>query len=59
MIELTNKEAANILKHIVSSWQYYPRANGKTTVILYQLAAMMKAIELLEETPDERRGKFE
>lgn len=58
MFEMTNKEAANILRNMVNGW-LYPRGNDKTTIILYRLAAMMKAIELLEDTPDERRGKFE
>lgn len=48
---MTNKEAADILKEVVSN-MVYPRGCGKTGTILRRFEAYGKAIELLENTPD-------
>lgn len=48
---MTNQEAADILKGIVNNMTY-PRGSGKTGMMLRRYEAYAKAIKLLEGTPD-------
>ena len=55
-LEMSNKEAAKLLRLILNNVKL-PRRSGKTiTFLLYRLA-LSKAIDLLEKTPDERKIK--
>ena len=56
MLEMTNKEAANILRLILNNANL-PRGSGKTITFLRYRLALSKAIDLLEKTPDERKMK--
>lgn len=49
---MTNKEAADFLKKMCLNVQF-GRGNGKSMTVLRYTEAMMKAIHLLETTPDE------
>lgn len=51
ILNMTNKEAASVIKRIVNH-QAIARANGKTTMIVEWNQALLKAIEVLEKTPD-------
>lgn len=48
---MTNKEAASILEMMVNSFKM-PRGCGKTNTIYRNLEALLKAIEVLNNTPD-------
>lgn len=50
MIEMSNQEAANILKSMA-------RGNGKSLTTLKCVQAIQKAIDILEKTPDENKKK--
>ena len=50
MIEMSNQEAANILKSMV-------RGNGKSLTASRCVQAIQKAIYILEKTPDEKKKK--
>jgi hypothetical protein len=51
ILNMTNKEAASVIKRIVNH-QAIGRANGKTIMIAEWNHALLKAIEVLEKTPD-------
>lgn len=48
---MTNKEAAEIIRTVFNS-MVYPRACVKSRLIMKRYEAFMKAITLLENTPD-------
>ena len=50
-LNMTNKEAAIILRGMLKSYGVMTRGNGKTTIIFNHMHALLKAIELLESTP--------
>ena len=51
---MTNKEAASILE-IMANNVIIPRGCGKTSVIYQNLEALVKAIEVLNNTPDKEK----
>lgn len=58
MFEMSNQEAANILRKLVHHLTLMiPRGNGKSLTILRYAQAMGKAIDILENTPDEKTKK--
>ena len=58
MFEMSNQEAANILKNIVQGYGLkIPRGNGKSLTVLRRVQAIQKAIGILEKTPDEKKKK--
>lgn len=58
MFEMSNQEAANILKNIVLGYGLkIPRGNGKSLITLRCVQAIQKAIDILEKTPDEKKKK--
>ena len=58
MFEMSNQEAANILKNIVLRYGLKsPRGDGKSLTALRCIQAMGKAIDILEKTPDEKKKK--
>lgn len=52
IINMTNKEAADILRASMV-WLSIARGNGKTARLIQYNVAMNKAIQILENTPDE------
>lgn len=54
ILNMTNQEAANVLKNILLSNGRMARGNGKSTMALIHTQALFKAIALLEKTPDEK-----
>lgn len=55
-LEMTNKEAANILKLILNTRIcVLARGNGKSLMNLRIIQAFAKAIDILEKTPDNSR----
>lgn len=53
VINMTNQQAAEILKmQLQIRFASMGRGNGKTFTIACVNAALMKAVELLEKTPD-------
>lgn len=56
MLEMSNKEAANLLRIILNNAKL-PRGSGKTITFLRYRLALSKAIDLLEKTPNERKKK--
>lgn len=52
IVNMTNKEAADILKDLVTH-NIIARANGKSMLECKIHVALMKAIRLLDTTPDE------
>ena len=58
MFEMSNQEAANILKNIVRGYGLKtPRGDGKSLTALRCVQAIQKAIDILEKTPDEKKKK--
>lgn len=58
MFEMTNQEAANILRNLVHHFtQMIPRGNGKSLTALRCAQAIQKAIDILEKTPEEKKKK--
>lgn len=58
MFEMTNLEAANILRKLFRHFtQMIARGNGKSLTVLRYAQAMEKAIDILENTPDEKKKK--
>lgn len=58
MFEMSNLEAANILRNVVHHFtQMIARGNGKSLTVLRYAQAMGKAIDILEKTPDEKKKK--
>ena len=58
MFEMSNREAANILRKITNHFtQMIPRGNGKSLTALRWAQAIQKAIDILEKTPDEKKKK--
>lgn len=58
VLEMSNQEAANILRNQMGySITCYGRGGEKTVMQLRKLQAFVKAIDLLEKTPDESRHK--
>lgn len=58
MFEMSNREAANILRKITNHFtSMIARGNGKSLTVLRYAQAMGKAIEVLENTPDEKTKK--
>lgn len=55
---MTNKEAASILE-IMANNVIIPRGCGKTSVIYQNLEALVKAIEVLNNTPDKEEEEEE
>lgn len=53
ILNMTNKEAAAIIRKTLET-RAVGRANGKTTMVATWTRALMKAIEVLENTPDEK-----
>lgn len=54
-LEMSNKEAAAILKHILNSRFCVPsRGSGKSLMQLRIIQAFCKAIDVLENTPDKK-----
>lgn len=49
ILNMTNKEAAEILKNNLNTCRIYARGNGKTRKLLAYEIAMLKAIKVLEE----------
>ena len=49
LLNMSNKEAAEILKSHMNACIIYPRGNGKTWRVLEYKIAMLKAIKVLEE----------
>lgn len=49
---MTNKEAASILKNVLDNLNIAARGNGKPTLTLMYIEAYLKAIDILERTPD-------
>lgn len=54
---MTNKEAAEVLRDLIAKFAHtpVPRGNSKPTMIdalLTNIAALSKAVDLLEKTPD-------
>lgn len=56
--DMTNKEAAAILKHFLNSRVNVigGRGNGKTYMQLRIIQAFCKAIDILEKTPDKNNS---
>lgn len=58
MFEMSNLEAANILRKLVRHFtSMIARGNGKSLTVLRYAQAMSKAIDILENTPDEKTKK--
>ena len=58
MFEMSNQEAANILKNIVLGYGLkIPRGDGKSHTALRCVQAIQKAIDISEKTPDEKKKK--
>ena len=58
MFEMSNQEAANILKNIVLGYGLkIPHGNGKSLTALRCEKKKKKAIDILEKTPDEKKKK--
>ena len=58
IFEMSNQEAPNILKNIVLGYGLKsPRGNGKSHTALRCIQAIQKAIDILENTPDEKKKK--
>lgn len=58
MFEMSNLEAANILRKLVRHLtQMIARGNRKSLTVLRYAQAMSKAIDILENTPDEAKPK--
>ena len=58
MFEMTNQEAANILRKITNHFtQMISRGSGKSLTELRCVQAIQKAIDILEKTPDEKKKK--
>lgn len=55
---LTNKEAAEMLRRLLKTF-IYPRGCCKTMTFRLTFEALIKAIYLLENTPDEVEGRKE
>ena len=53
IMNMTNKEAAAIIKNAIIT-QQVSRANGKTMMVAALNHALIKAIAVLENTPDEK-----
>lgn len=49
--QMTNKEAAAILRNIMRGLAPLVRGNGKPTMLFMQLEAFSKAIQALENSP--------
>lgn len=49
---MTNKEAAVVLRDMLKFYGMMLRGNGKTDNIYTHMEALLKAINLLEKTPD-------
>lgn len=56
ILNMTNKEAAAIIKNTLMT-QFVGRANGKTMMVAALNCALIKAIGVLEKTPDEKEKK--
>lgn len=50
---MTNKEAANNLRHMIEFYHIMLRGNGKFHNVLKHIEALTKAVEVLEKTADE------
>lgn len=58
MFEMSNLEAANILRKLVRHLTLMiARGNGKSLTVSRYAQAMSKAIDILENTPDEAKPK--
>ena len=58
IFEISNQEAANILKNLVHHFtSMIPRGDGKSLTALRCVQAIQKAIDILEKTPDEKKKK--
>ena len=57
MRPMTNKEAAEIIRTVFNS-MVYPRACVKSSLMMKRCEAFMKAITLLENTPENTSGTF-
>ena len=56
--EMSNQEAANILRNLVHHFtSMIARGDGKSLTVLRYAQAMSKAIDILENTPDEAKPK--
>lgn len=51
LLEMSNKEAADIIQNMLNNAQW-PRGNGKSMMLFRRAAALLKAIEVLRQTPD-------
>lgn len=55
IITMTNQQAADIIKDVLKPCYIYGgRGNGKTMMLHARIVAMLKAIEVLEATPDKQ-----
>lgn len=53
IITMTNQQAADILKEVLKPQRIFGgRGNGKTMLLHARIVALLKAIELLEATPE-------
>ena len=50
-LNMSNKEAAIILRGMLKSYGVMARGNGKSSIMFNHMHALLKAIELLEQTP--------
>ena len=58
MFEMSNREAANILRNLVHHFtSMIPRGSGKSLTTLRCVQAIQKAIDILEKTPDKKKKK--
>lgn len=53
ILHMTNKEAAAIIRNTLET-RAVGRANGKTMMVAARNCALIKAVEVLEKTPDEK-----
>lgn len=49
--QMTNKEAAAILRNMMRNFAPIIRGNGKTTQLFMHLEALYKAVQALENSP--------
>ena len=52
LVNMSNKEAATVLRNILGFYSSPARGSCKTQLVLIHTVALTKAIALLENTPD-------